>query len=549
MATPGMAIPRVAVPGLPRSSPTNSRPVRHGKCHFRLKIAIIAAIDTSLLGRSRCVRQRWSGVSRNARYISRVAPLLFLDMLLAAGCFLTAYAIRFDTPLESPGVFIEALRGDRWFQQYIVIIIAAPFIRAFTYNLFGIYDDSTLNRSAATNLLDICKAVTTGSVVIVVIAFMYRSVAAFPEFGYSRRIFLMDWLLNLVCVAGLHACIAAVRNELLRRGIGYRRIAVQGAGLAAQSLLRELDEFPDKRYRVAGFIANDVPDDAPVLERNAFLHLGETSDILDIINQHNLDEVVVTNAGSLGSGLMTFVEECHKRNVLVKLSLDFYGILTQGRKIEEMGGQPVIQVNEIAIEGFARILKRIEDIIVSILLLIITFPLWIVLALLIKGESPGPILFLQKRVGKHGRTFKMYKFRSMYRDAEDQKEYLDGDNEAEGLIFKMRDDPRVTRIGRVLRRMCLDEIPQFLNVLRGEMSIVGPRPPLPDEVAQYNDQDMMRLVATPGITGLWQVNRGHRYSFEEVINWDTYYIENWSLWLDIKIMLKTVWVILSGRGF
>lgn len=470
-------------------------------------------------------------------------------MLLAMACLLTAYIIRFGTAIESPGLLVEALRNDRWFQPYISIIIASPFIRAFTYNLFGIYDDSSLNRSAAANLLDISKAVTTGSVVLVVIAFMYRSVSEFPEFGYSRLIFGMDWILNLVCVAGLHTVIAALRNELLRRGIGYRRVAVQGAGLAAQSLLRELSEFPDRRYRIEGFIANDVPEDAPVLERGAFKHLGETSEILEIINRYNLDEVVVTNAGSLGSGLMTFVEECHKRNVLVKLSLDFYGILTQGRKLEEMGGQPVIQVNEIAIEGFARILKRLEDIVVSILLLIITFPLWVALALLIKGESPGPILFHQERVGKNGRTFKMYKFRSMYRDAEDRKGELDADNEAEGLIFKMRDDPRVTRIGRVLRRMCLDEIPQFLNVLRGEMSIVGPRPPVPDEVARYNDRDMMRLVATPGITGLWQVNRGHRYSFEDVINWDTYYIENWSLWLDIKIMLRTIWVVLSGRGF
>ena len=481
--------------------------------------------------------------------MGRVAPLILLDMFLAVACLLTAYVFRFGTAFESPGLLVEALQNDRWFQPYISILIAAPFVRAFTYNLFGVYDDSSLNRPASANLLNISKAVTSGSVVLIVIAFAYRSVSEFPEFGYSRLIFGMDWLLNMMGVAVAHTGVAAVRNEFLRRGIGYRRVAVQGAGLAAQSLLRELDEFPDKRYRVEGFIANDVSEDAPVLERGAFKHLGGPDEILDSINRHNLDEVVVTNAESLGSGLMTFVEECHKRDVLVKLSLDFYGILTQGRKIEEMGGQPVIQVNEIAIEGFARILKRLEDIVVSTLLLIITFPLWVVLAVLIKSESPGPILFGQKRVGKNGRTFKMYKFRSMYRDAEERKGELDEDNEAEGLIFKMRNDPRVTRVGRILRCMCLDEIPQFFNVIRGEMSIVGPRPPVPDEVTRYNAQDMMRLGATPGITGLWQVNRGHRYSFEEVVNWDTYYIENWSLWLDIKIMLKTIWVILSGRGF
>lgn len=470
-------------------------------------------------------------------------------MLLAAACLLTAYIVRFDTAIESPALLIESLRQDRWFQLYIPLIIASPFVRAFTYSLFGIYDDNSMDSPASARLLDICKAVTTGSVVLIIIAFMHRGVSQFPEFGYSRLIFGMDWLLNLACVAGTHTTVVAIRNEMLRRGIGYRRVAVQGAGNTAHSLLRELADFPDGRYRVAGYIANDVPEDAPVLKHGAIEHLGGTDEILDIINRHNLDEVIVTNAGSLGSDLMTFVEECHRRDVVVKLSLDFYGILTQGRKLEEMGGQPVIQVNEIAIEGFARVLKRIEDVVVSTLLLIITFPLWISLAILIKRESPGPVLFQQKRVGKHGRTFKMYKFRSMYKDAEERKSEVNADNEAEGLIFKMRDDPRVTRVGRVLRRMCLDEIPQFFNVLRGEMSIVGPRPPIPDEVALYNDGDMKRLATTPGITGLWQVNRGHRYSFEEVINWDTYYIENWSLWLDIKIMLRTIWVILSSRGF
>lgn len=488
-------------------------------------------------------------MSKRSKFFSRVGPLIVLDMVAAVGCLFAAYLIRFETPMDSVGHLIEALRADRWFQPYISIFILAPFVRVFMNNFFDVYDDRSLDRPASTNILNVSKSVTCGSVVLVLVAFMYRSVAEFPEFGYSRMIFGMDWLFNLVSVAGSHAIFGLCRNELLRRGIGYRRVAVQGAGQAALTLLTELNDFPDGRYRVAGYIANDPPKDSPVVKHGAFKNLGTTPEILDIINRCDLDEVVVTNAGSLGLELMHFVEECHKRDVVVKLSLDFYGILTQGRHLDEMGGQPVIQVNEIAIEGAARVLKRVEDIVFSTLLLIITFPLWVLLACLIKRESPGPIFFYQKRVGKHGRTFTMYKFRSMYRDAEDQRQELSQHNEAEGLIFKLRDDPRVTRIGRVIRRMCLDEVPQFLNVLRGEMSIVGPRPPIPDEVELYQESDMKRLDTKPGITGLWQVNRGHRYSFEEVLNWDTYYIENWSLWLDIKIMFKTIWVILSGRGF
>jgi len=157
-------------------------------------------------------------------------------------------------------------------------------------------------------------------------------------------------------------------------------------------------------------------------------------------------------------------------------------------------------------------------------------------------------LFQQERVGKYGRTFTMYKFRSMYDGAHSELDLLRDMNEAEGLIFKMKDDPRVTRIGRFIRKTCLDELPQFLNVLRGEMSIVGPRPPLPEETSEYEDRHLRRLHTTPGITGLWQVNRGHRYSFDEVLAWDTYYIENWSLWLDLRIMIKTLWVVATGRG-
>lgn len=487
-------------------------------------------------------------MSRSTRFLIRIAPLVLVDMLLAAGCFLAAYLIRNTPPVSGIAATYDYLRANRWFEPYLSLIVAAPFVRVFTYNLFGVYEARVLNRQSARNLVNISKAVTVGTVVLIVISFLHRGMTSFPEFGYSRAVFAIDWLLNLVLVAGVHSAVAGVRNELLRRGIGYRRVAVQGVGEAALSLMREMEEHPDNTYRIIGYMANDLPADAPVVRSAKFNYLGTPDRILDIVNEHRVDEVVVTNAASLGYELMTFVEECHKRDVVVKLSLDFYGILMQGRRLEDMAGQPVIQVNEIAIQGFARFLKRMEDVVVSLLMLLITAPLWLILTLLIKRESPGPVLFYQRRVGKHGRTFTMYKFRSMYHGADTAVPELETLNEADGHIFKIKDDPRVTRVGRFIRRTCLDELPQFLNVLKGEMSIVGPRPPLPEETQRYTDTHMRRLATTPGITGLWQVNRGHRYAFDEVLAWDTYYIENWSLWLDIKIMIKTLWVMALGRG-
>ncbi len=487
-------------------------------------------------------------MTRGTRYLVRIAPIILLDMLLAAACFLAAYFIRHRPPIEDLQSTFAHLRENQWFRPYVAIIIAAPFVRVFTYNLFGVYEARMLNRQTARNLVNISQAVTVGSVLLIVLSFMYRGLVSFPEFDYSRLIFAMDWVLNLVLVAGSHSALAALRNEMLRRGIGYRRVAVQGVGERASAFMSEMGAYPDRTYRVVGYIADHLSSTAPAVRAAEFQYLGPPSKILDIINEHRIDEVVVTNASSLGSDLMAFVEECHKRDVVVKLSLDFYGILMQGRRLEDMAGQPVIQVNEIAIEGFAKYLKRTEDVVVSVLMLAITSPLWLILSFLIKRESPGPVLLHQNRVGKNGRTFKMYKFRSMYDGADADLARVAQLNEADGHIFKVKNDPRVTRIGRFIRKRFLDELPQFVNVLKGEMSIVGPRPPLPEETRRYSDQHMRRLSTTPGITGLWQVNRGHRYSFDEVLAWDTYYIENWSLWLDIKIMIKTLWVMFSARG-
>jgi exopolysaccharide biosynthesis polyprenyl glycosylphosphotransferase len=467
-------------------------------------------------------------MSRSTRYFLQIAPLIVLDMALAAACFVAAYFLRLRPPIEGVWGTFEHLR--------------------FTYNLFGVYESRMLNRPSARNLVNISQAVTVGTVMLIVLSFMYRGMVSFPEFGYSRMVFAMDWLLNIVLVAVSHSAVAGFRGELLRRGIGYRRVAVQGVGEAALSLMSELDNYPDKTYRAVGYIADEAPPESPVARAGRFRHLGKPGEILNIVNEHRIDEVVVTNAATLGAELMDFVEECHKRDVVVKLSLDFYGILMQGRRLEDMAGQPVIQVNEIAIGGIAKYLKRIEDVVASVLMLTITMPLWIALAFLIKRESPGPLLFHQRRVGKYGRQFIMYKFRSMYDGADMRLDEVAGLNEADGYIFKVKNDPRVTRIGRFLRRSCLDELPQLFNVLRGEMSIVGPRPPLPEETRRYSESHLRRLATTPGITGLWQVNRGHRYSFDEVVAWDTYYIENWSLWLDLKIMMKTAWVIATGRG-
>lgn len=192
--------------------------------------------------------------------------------------------------------------------------------------------------------------------------------------------------------------------------------------------------------------------------------------------------------------------------------------------------------------------KRAMDLALGCLALVLTAPVMAVIALLIKLDSPGPVFFRQVRVGRHGRLFYMYKFRSMHQDAESLLQQLLGQNQASGHMFKMRDDPRVTRVGRIIRRLSLDELPQVLNVVQGTMSLVGPRPPLPNEVQEYEPWHFQRLEAVPGMTGLWQVTRGPEISFEEMVKLDIEYVRRWSLWRDLVIILKTVPATLAGRG-
>jgi exopolysaccharide biosynthesis polyprenyl glycosylphosphotransferase len=196
----------------------------------------------------------------------------------------------------------------------------------------------------------------------------------------------------------------------------------------------------------------------------------------------------------------------------------------------------------------ALMMKRLIDIVGSMICMIVISPILAAISVAIKLDSRGPIVFKQTRVGMDGRHFQFYKFRTMVLDAEQQKEGLLGLNEAFGPIFKIRQDPRTTRIGGFLRKYSLDELPQFFNVLKGDMSLVGPRPPLPTEVAAYSHSDMKRLLVTPGITGLWQVNGRSDVPFENMVRMDLEYMQNWSLWLDVKILLQTIPAVLSGRG-
>lgn len=240
--------------------------------------------------------------------------------------------------------------------------------------------------------------------------------------------------------------------------------------------------------------------------------------------------------------------QCERAQVSVRTVPDLFQMSLSHVDIDDLGGIPLIGIKSVSISGWNLALKRAMDVVFASLCLILLSPLMLVIAALIKLDSPGPAVFKQTRIGRGGRPFTVFKFRSMHEGAELEKESLTDLNEAVGPFFKIKDDPRLTKLGQLLRRSSLDELPQLYNVLRGEMSLIGPRPALPSEVERYQEWHKKRLQTWPGITGLWQVSGRSKLTFDEMALLDIYYVENWSLLLDLQIALKTIpaWVLGTG---
>lgn len=273
--------------------------------------------------------------------------------------------------------------------------------------------------------------------------------------------------------------------------------------------------------------------------------------LLDYVVHHNVDEVFINDNNIMHEPILKeWISELENMGVIVDLNIDIFNIPSSGKKV-------LNRVGKYAVVTFARnifsnrqiLAKRTLDIIGSLIGMIILGIATVFIAPAIKLDSPGPVFFGQTRVGKNGRKFTFYKFRSMYQDAERRKIELMKNNEVKGLMFKMEDDPRITRVGKFLRNTSLDELPQFWNVLRGDMSLVGTRPPTVDEFERYEAKHKCRLSMTPGLTGLWQISgRSDIKDFDEVVKLDMQYIDNWSILQDIKILILTVWVVLTGKG-
>jgi len=336
------------------------------------------------------------------------------------------------------------------------------------------------------------------------------------------------------------------RRMVYRRylaGIETRNVLIVGAGRVAHALRNHLESLQHLGFRFKGFVA--------LTEREAESGdadvIGDVRNCISLARSLFVDEIFFSVPGEKKM-VISMVEEARGAGIDVRVVPDMYDGLAWNAPVEYIGQFPTIPLHRRDFPIGAFLLKRVLDITLSSLALLVASPVMLLIVIAVKVDSEGSIFYRAQRIGRKGRTFSCYKFRTMVSNAEKLKADLAHMNERDSVLFKITNDPRITRVGRMLRKYSLDELPQFYNVLLGDMSLVGPRPPVASEVEQYDLAHLRRLDVLPGITGLWQVEARQDPSFDSYISLDTAYVENWSLWLDLKILARTVGVVVSGTG-
>ncbi|MEO5982906.1 MAG: sugar transferase [Pedococcus sp.] len=378
----------------------------------------------------------------------------------------------------------------------------------------------------------------------------------------------ISWLLRAEFARGLVLTLAPallllglLGRHLLRRqllahrlaGCDTQRTLVVGNVRTVGPMIRQLRRAHGAGMEVVGACVSGIVTDS---DRSSLIEgvpvFGYPEEAMEAINLLDAEVVAVSSDPDLsGSDLRRLAWSLEEREVDLVIAPGLFEVAGPRLSIRPTAGMPLLHVERPAMSGARRVCKRLVDLVAAIVILVLTLPLTIVIALAIRWDSPGPVIFRQTRVGAKGQTFSMLKFRTMCIDAEQRRadlisfQAVDAGND---IMFKMRKDPRVTRVGRILRRFSLDEAPQLINVVRGEMSLVGPRPPLPEEVARYEPDAVRRLHVQPGLTGLWQVSGRSDLPWDESLRLDLWYVDNWSLVLDVQILTRTLRAVLKGQG-
>jgi exopolysaccharide biosynthesis polyprenyl glycosylphosphotransferase len=465
-------------------------------------------------------------LKEQAKLLKRVSK--FLDLALVVVSFYLAF--RFARMLGK--------EGD-WTASAWVLFFIIPIWHFFLdrYRLYESIRTTPLSRVVAS----VAKAHLLGGVTTAAIVF------SVDQEAMSRLFLALLVLCSFILLTAGKGSVKFLLGHFRRRGFNTRNILLVGTPENIRKFVPVLEKHLDWGLRVIGVVA---PRDDPWSGDSDYAVLGTIDEIGEVCKQHTVDEAVFCFSRERIGMMDRCIDEIELLGVTVRVVLDIHFSRNSRREISFFhDGTPIVTFYGKAFDSSQLMLKRGLDICGALIGLVASALLFPFIAAAIRLDSPGPFFFGQRRVGENGRTFTCWKFRSMYVNAEERKKELLHLNEMSGAVFKLKNDPRITRVGRFLRKTSLDELPQFWNVLKGEMALVGTRPPTPDEVAMYQNWQRKRICIRPGITGLWQVSGRNRISdFDGIVRLDLEYIESWNLWLDLKILAKTFFVVLSRDG-
>lgn len=447
-----------------------------------------------------------------------LVPVDFLMVVLAAAI---TYFLRFTGQV----VEIRPIGFDLPLQKFILLVMIVAPVCLLIFALLGLYNPKK-KRRFVDDLYSVFLGVTTGAMGIVLYIFLRA------ELFSSRFLLLVTWVLAIIFVVFGRSMIRFIQHQLYRYGYGVHRVALIGETSAAQHIQNNYRN-PLAGHRVVGTLS----------EVN-----GDTLQKLEKLSQsQGIDEIIQTDPSIPKTKMLELIDFADERKIDMKYIPDLFGTEATNIEVRATAGFPLVEFRRTPLDGWGKIIKRVIDVVGAFLGLALLTPLFIIIALAIKLDSPGTVFVRLTRVGRDG-NFDILKFRSMVKDAHKMKKDLLKYSERHGPLFKMKNDPRITRVGRFIRKTRIDELPQLINVLKDDVSLVGPRPHEPEEVAQYQKHQRKVLAIKPGMTGMGQVSGAADLSFDEEVKLDTYYIENWSLKMDLQILLRTAKIVVKAEA-
>lgn len=453
------------------------------------------------------------------------------DIVIIVLSFIIAYYFRFE---------ITGFKTFLSHTEYIIFSSSYLILWIYLSNRFKLYNSKRISKFLY-EVWDISKTTMFCLTIAMILAFL---ICQYPP---DRLFLIYLWLLQTGVLIFFRLNLRLILRFIRRLGYNYRHVLVVGKNSRSEKIIKEISVISEYGLKVIGYI--DINNGHSSDYFKELMLLGEFDDFEKILRENVVDLVLITlPIKSCYTAIEKVIAICESVGVEVDIPVELFNLKISKSSISIFDKVQFINYYTSPKMNWRMILKRLFDVFISLFLLTLCLPLFLILSIIIKATSPGPIFFKQRRVGLNGRIFTMFKFRTMAKDAESMKMDLMDLNILEGPVFKIKNDPRVTKVGRFLRKTSIDEMPQLINILKGEMSLVGPRPPIPDEVDQYKLDDRRRLSMKPGITCLWQVNGRNEIQFEEWMKLDRQYIDQWSLWLDFKILIKTIPAVFRGTG-